>query len=254
MTDTETHDRYGTPDADGRRPVFVDDATENPPAYTAKITDYDRSVSTRTYSAVEADALIATALWDDAEVSPDADRSGCITITRVITGHRSALDAEPVTMRRAIRLEPVSAPRRLTARQYEDLRLIRDCESASRAAVLADGRVRAGFVSIPPGAAGRLLERGWLTAEPGGAVSASYAGRVAMVLHEHRAETGYVGMDKWVTDALGVGEWQIGDPLYLSRCSCGHRAEGLFEVRAMAQQASRKHRLEHLRALFDLTT
>lgn len=69
--------------------------------------------------------------------------------------------------------------------------------------------------------------------EPDGAVAVSYAGRVSMVLHQ--ASTGYVGTDAWVTDAFGVGEWQIGPPLYLSRCSCGHRAEGLADVRAMAQ-------------------
>ncbi|MEW2615192.1 hypothetical protein AB0937_34410 [Streptomyces sp. NPDC047880] len=225
----------------------------NPPAYTAKITDYDRSVSTCTYSAIEADALIAAALCDDDEVSPDADRSGRITVTRVITGRRSALDAERVTLRRTVRLEPVCAPRRLTARQYEDLRLIRERE-ATPGAALANGCVRAGVVSIPAAATRRLLERGWLTVEPDGTASVSYAGRVAMTLHEHRAETGYMGTDKWVVDAFGVGEWQIGEPLYLSRCSCGYRAEGRFEVRAMAQQASRRHRLEHLRAVFDLTT
>ncbi|QNS09399.1 hypothetical protein [Streptomyces xanthii] len=226
---------------------------QNPPAYTAKITDYDRSVSTRTYSAVEADALIAAALCDDDQVSPDADRSGRITITRVITGHRSALDTWPVTLRRTIRLEPVYAPRRLTARQYEDLQLIRERE-ATPGAALTNGCVRAGIVSIPATATRRLLERGWLTVEPDGAASVSYAGRVAMTLHEHRAETGYMGTDKWVVDAFGVGEWQIGEPLYLSRCSCGYRAEGRFEVRAMAQQASRAHRREHLRAVFDLAT
>ncbi|MFC8223849.1 hypothetical protein ACFUTY_37480 [Streptomyces sp. NPDC057362] len=226
---------------------------QNPPAYTAKITDYDRSVSTRTYSAVEADALIAAALCDDDKVSPDADRSGRITITRLITGHRSALDTERVTLRRTIRLEPVYAPRRLTARQYEDLQLIQERE-ATPGAALTNGCVRAGIVSIPAAATRRLLERGWLTVEPDGTASVSYAGRLAMTLHEHRTETGYMGTDKWVVDAFGVGEWQIGEPLYLSRCSCGYRAEGRFEVRAMAQQASRTHRLEHLRAVFDLAT
>ncbi|GHH31431.1 hypothetical protein [Streptomyces rubradiris] len=225
---------------------------QHPPAYTAKITDYDRSVSTRMYSADNADALIAAALCDDDEVSPDADRSGRITITRMITGHRSALDPTRVTLWRTIRLEPVCPPRWLTTRQYKDLRLIQEREAAP-GTILVNGCVRAGVVSVPAAATKRLLERGWLTVGPDGTASVSYAGRVAMTLHEHRTETGYMGTDKWVVDGFGIGEWHIGEPLYLARCSCGYRAEGRFEVRAMAQQASRKHRLERLRAVFDLT-
>jgi hypothetical protein len=224
------------------------------PAYTAAITDYDRTATTRTYSALEADALIATALFDDDEVTPDADRSGRLTITRTITGHRSATDTEPRTLRRTIHLEPVCAPRRVTERQYEDLRLIRGCESRRFPARLIGDRVQAGVASIPPAAAARLFARGWLTAEPGGAITVSYAGRIAMALHEHRADPGYVGTDKWVTLATGGGQWEPGPGLYLSRCSCGHREETRFDVQAMAQQASRAHRLVHLRAVFDLAS
>ncbi|MGW0493666.1 hypothetical protein [Streptomyces olivaceus] len=184
---------------------------QNPPAYTAKITDYDRIVSTRTYSAVEADVLISAALCDDDEVSPDADRSGRVTITRVITGRRRALDAERVTLRRTTRLEPIWAPRRLTARQYENLRLIQEREVAP-GATLTNGCIRIGVESIPAAATRRLHERGWLTVEPDGTASVSYAGRLAMTLHEHRTETGYMGMNVRVTDALGIGEWQIADP------------------------------------------
>ncbi|MFJ5142672.1 hypothetical protein [Streptomyces sp. NPDC088707] len=220
-------------------------------AYRAKITDYDRTVSERAYTALEADALIATALLDEDEVIPDADRSGRLTVIRTITGHRSALDTEPRTLRRTIRLEPVRAPRRLTPRQYEDLLLIL-AQDERGGGTLVDGRIRAGIASIPPAAAARLLEHGWLAVEPGDVVTVSYAGRVAMTLHDHQAATGYMGTDKWVVDAFGVGEWQIGPGLFLSRCSCGYRSPSRFDDRAMAQRESRRHRLEHLRTAFQL--
>ncbi|KIF02252.1 hypothetical protein PL81_31005 [Streptomyces sp. RSD-27] len=222
------------------------------PAYRAKTTDYDRSAFERTYTALEADALIAAALLDGDEVIPDADRSGRLTVIRTITGHRSALESEPRTLRRIIRLEPVRAPRRLTPRQYADLSLIlaRDEQGGGK---LVDGRIRAGIASIPPAAVVRLFEHGWLTEESGGVVTVSYAGRVAMTLHEHQAGTGYIGTDKWVVDAFGVGGWEIGSGLFVARCSCGYRSPSRFDDRTMAQGASRGHRMKHLRAAFDLT-
>ncbi|MFH9250888.1 hypothetical protein ACH4LK_36315 [Streptomyces lydicus] len=213
------------------------------------MTDYDRTIAARTYSAGEADALIASALFDEDDVSPDADRSGRITITHVTTGHRSALDCEPRTLRRTIRQEPAYTPRQVTVRQYEDLRLVHMRESEKSSARVVDGRIQAGLTTIPPAAAERLFTRAWLTAHPDGTLTVSYAGQVAMVLYEHRAETGYVGTDKRVVDAFGVREWQIGDPVFLARC-CGYRADYRFDVRAMAQAACRKHRYERLRGVF----
>ncbi|MFD6115537.1 hypothetical protein ACFWG0_36380 [Streptomyces yangpuensis] len=222
------------------------------PAYRAKTVDYDQTVTARTYTALEADALIAAALWDEDQVIPDGDRSGRMTIIRTITGHRSAGDTERRTLRRTTRLEPVRPPRRLTARQYEDLALVlaRDARGGGK---LEGGRIAAGIASIPPSATTRLVEHGWLAVDPDGAVTVSYAGRVAMTLHEHQAGTGYIGTDKWVVDAFGVGGWEIGSGLFVARCSCGYRSPSRFDDRAMAQGASRGHRMKHLRAAFDLT-
>lgn len=110
--------------------------------------------------------------------------------------------------------------------------------------------MHAGFGSIPPAAATRLLAAGWLTEDPDGTVQVSFAGRVAMVLHQHRTETGHMGTDKEIVRADGVRVWAPGIPLYLARCSCGHRDEHHYEAQATAQAASRAHRAAHLRALF----
>ncbi|MGY3341130.1 hypothetical protein ACVW0K_007323 [Streptomyces filamentosus] len=222
------------------------------PAYHARITDYDGTTSVRTYTAPEADTLIVTALWDEDQVEVDADRSGRLTLTRTITGHRSALDTERRTLHRTTRLEPVRRPRTLTGRQYEDLALIlaRDDQGGAR---LIDGRIRVGLVSVPPAAAARLLANGWLTAERNHTVTVSCAGRIAMALHEHQTETGVMGTDKWIVNAFGVGDWALGPSLYLVRCSCGHHDEHRYDDRSMAQRAARRHRLAHLRAALDLT-
>ncbi|MFF0386802.1 hypothetical protein [Streptomyces sp. NPDC004286] len=221
-------------------------------AYTARLTDYDGSQRTRMLPAAEADSVIAAALWDEDKVAPDTDRSGRITITRTITGYRSATDTEPRTLRHTARLEPVCAPGKLTARQHDDLTMVQQREEYG-GAVFDGGRVVVGFGELAPAAAARLLDRGWLAAHQDGTVTVSYAGRIAMALREHRTRTGYMGTDVWRVNALGEGGWEMGPGLYLSQCSCGHRDGHRYDWKSMAQRASRAHRLAHLRAVFDLT-
>ncbi|MFJ7004190.1 hypothetical protein ACIQU7_24010 [Streptomyces albidoflavus] len=219
-------------------------------AYQARTTDYDGAVSERPLTAAEADDLIVWAIVEKDKVDPDTDRSGRLTITRTITGWTTATGTDRRTLRRVVRLEPTVKPRRLTERQYQDLDLVVGEEYSSTPARRDEGRVHAGFGSIPPAAAERLFAAGWLIEDPDGTVLVSFAGRVAMVLHQHRTETGHMGTDKEITRADGVRVWAPGIPLYLARCSCGHRDEHRYEERAAAQAASRAHRAERLRALF----
>lgn len=221
-------------------------------AYEARTTDYDGALSERLLTAAEADNRIAYAVADGDEIAPDTDLSGRLTITRTITGWDTACGQGTSTRRRVIRLNPTARPRRLTKRQHEDLRLVLGQEDTSMPAWRDGARVRTGFASIPPAAAERLFAAGWLIEEPDvhRTVSVSYAGRVAMVLHEHRTETGYRGTDKEAVRTDGSRYWASGDPLYRSLCSCGHRAERLFERKEAAQAASRTHRADALRALF----
>ncbi|MEU3262387.1 hypothetical protein ABZ694_32190 [Streptomyces albidoflavus] len=219
-------------------------------AYQARTTDYDGAVSERPLTAAEADDLIAWAIVEKDKVVPDPDRSGRLTITRTITGWTTATGTDRRTLRRVVRLEPTVRPRRLTERQYQDLDLVAGQEDSSSPARRAEGRVHAGFGSIPPAAAARLFTAGWLIEDPDGTVLVSFAGRVAMVLHQHRTETGHMGTHKEITRADGVRLWTSGISLYLARCSCGHRDDHRYEEQAAAQAASRAHRAEHLRALF----
>ena len=219
-------------------------------AYQARTTDYDGSVSERPLTAAQADDLIAWAIVEKDKVVPDTDRSGRLSITRTITGWATATGTDRRTLRRVVRLEPTVRPRRLTERQYQGLDLVAGQEDSSSPARRDRGRVHAGFCAIPAAAAERLFAAGWLIEDPDGTVLVSFAGRVAMVLHQHRTETGYMGTHKEIVRADGVRVWTSGIPLYLARCSCGHRDEHRYEEQAAAQAASRAHRAAHLRAVF----
>ncbi|MGF3141022.1 hypothetical protein [Streptomyces diastaticus] len=219
-------------------------------AYQARTTDYDGAVSERPLTAAQADDLIAWAIVEKDKVVPDTDRSGRLSITRTITGWTTATGTDRRTLRRVVRLEPTVRPRRLTERQYQDLDLVAGQEDSSSPARRDRGRVHAGFCAIPAAAAARLFAAGWLIEDPDGTVLVSFAGRVAMVLHQHRTETGHMGTHKEIVRADGVRVWISGIPLYLARCSCGHRDEHRYEAQAAAQAASRAHRAAHLRAVF----
>ena len=232
-------------------------APASPPAYRARITDYDGTIRILDYTAAEADALIETHLFDEDEVTPD--RSGKITITRVITGWRSAGDTRPIQMTMTIVLTPVHVPR-LTDRQFNDLTMIRSQESGSYAATLDGKRITAGFMSIAPASARRLIDHGWVTISPGQQlgkpvqhVTVSYAGRIAMALHQHRTSITIAPLDHWVTDALGGGEYIDGGSQFLASCSCTQWRTQLLDVRDIARAQARGHRQEQLRAVFDLS-
>jgi hypothetical protein len=228
--------------------------SDTAPAYHARITHYDGSVSTRDYTAAEADALIDCDLCDGNTVIPAGDRSGRITITRACTGPRSATDSTPVKATMTIELEPAHAPR-LTERQYKDLVIVRDHEERTYGAKLsAAGRIDAGFASIPPSSACRLFARGWLlltpleeNGRPVPCVSVSYAGRIAMVLHEHRTTT-TEGREECI-DA--DGRERLSGWISKAWCSCRQWSTSVAGDRNAVRWAARRHRQEHLRPVFD---
>lgn len=218
-------------------------------AYHATITDYDGRIRTRDYTAAEADALIDTAQFDDDQVTPATDRSGHITITRVITSH-------PISKRMTTELAPAHSPR-LSTRQYEDLALVRELEDRTYGAILSADRIDAGFNSIPPARSRRLFAHGWLVStvweengKPVQRVTVSYAGRIAMTLYEHRTAIGVVPFRTWVNGAL-QGSWEDGGSQYLAWCSCDQWRTKPLVVRDVARRAARRHREEHLQAVLE---
>ncbi|WP_432091429.1 hypothetical protein [Streptomyces sp. NRRL F-5630] len=219
-------------------------------AYRATVFDYDgiTSETPLALTAAEADTMIGLAVCDGDEVTVDPDRSGRFTLIRALTG-RSTATGPARTLRKVTRLVPTTAPRTMTARQYEDLTIVHERENARTAARLRDGRVDAGLQCVPLAATGRLLGRGWLTADPSGEVWVSYAGRIAMALHEHRAEILFKGLDKLVRRADGSESWEPGGGLFRAACSCGHRGEGWREERRSASRDVREHRRAFLLAV-----
>ncbi|MFE1561147.1 hypothetical protein ACFW6V_39960, partial [Streptomyces sp. NPDC058734] len=84
---------------------------------------------------------------------------------------------------RRLVLDPVVAPKRLTARQDEDLKLV--LLGAGRARLVTDpsgeAHIAAGVTRIPPAATAILRRRGWIGQAPGGStIRVSAAGRIAM--------------------------------------------------------------------------
>ncbi|GGR67486.1 hypothetical protein [Streptomyces roseolus] len=214
------------------------------PAYRMSTRHYDGDTTARELTAGEADAFVPVALLDGAEVLPDPGRSGTLTVKRSVSGPACATGSVLVTATMTAVLVPVHAPARLTARQYQDLCIIRDQRGGT--AVWDRGRVCAGVHAIPAGAASRLLARGWLTVDdvPGGPapVCVSLAGLIAMTHREH-----------CVTTLSGSGEYvdhrgfdRLGGWVTRAWCSCGQWSTHIAGDKAPARLAARRHRAEHL--------
>jgi hypothetical protein len=228
-------------------------------AYTATITDFDGAITTHAYSAVEADALIETAImFDIAKVTPAADRSGRLTITRNIASPRSACDPTLTVKTRTTVLQPAHAPR-LTNRQHQDLALIRKWEARPSDGATLDqaGRIVMRFHVLTALAARRLIDRGWLTiteateeGTPVQGVTVSYAGRIAMALYEHRTRTGSLASDYSASGAFGSFSVPC-PPTYFAACACGWQGPSRSsEDPAIARGHAKTHRQEHLQRVF----
>ncbi|MET9676367.1 hypothetical protein ABZY68_25230 [Streptomyces sp. NPDC006482] len=218
------------------------------PAYRMSVHHPDGTLTVRECTAPQADALIATALLDDDQVTPDprAGGTGVITLRRAITGPRNATDPTPVTVLTTTHLVPLYDPTKLTARQCEDLGIVHE-PRGRRTAVLDAGRIDAGFSSIPPAATARLLTRGWLSLaeRPDGPpqVTVSCAGLIAMAHHMYRIST-VTGSAEYV-DRHGFD--RLGGPITRAWCSCGQWSTVVAADRRPVYHAARQHRLEHLR-------
>ncbi|MGP3685708.1 hypothetical protein ACTVZO_13500 [Streptomyces sp. IBSNAI002] len=118
---------------------------------------------------------------------------------------------------RRVVLDPVAAPKTLTARQDEDLRLL--LLAANRAHLVTgpsgEVRIESGFTRIPPAATALLQRRGWIGQAPGNsAVRVSAAGRIAMAwrwARERRLNSASAGLcvdaaldavENWITEGV----------------------------------------------------
>ncbi|MGW5817252.1 hypothetical protein [Streptomyces noursei] len=211
-------------------------------AYQGRFADFDGSVHERELSTGEADALISSALFDEDEVVPATDRSGALTLVRVIE------DQEGRELRRTVTLTPPRSPQ-LSGAQYAQLADVRAWEEfhPEGGSVDAEGGVVMRFVRLSPTVARRLVARGWLlvTSGPGReAVTVSYAGRVAMALREHRTQATVVASDGPAPG--GLSEYLGGGHVFVGSCFCGWRTEVAFESRSLAQGHAATHRGEEL--------
>lgn len=118
---------------------------------------------------------------------------------------------------RRVVLDPVAAPKALTARQDEDLQLLLRGASRAHLVIGPDGEVHieADLTRIPPAASALLLRRGWIGRAPGSRwVRVSAAGRVAMAwrwARERRLNSVTAGLcvdaaldatENWITGGL----------------------------------------------------
>ncbi|MEV6678640.1 hypothetical protein AB0N09_17530 [Streptomyces erythrochromogenes] len=114
-------------------------------------------------------------------------------------------------------LDPIAAPKTLTARQDEDLRLL--LLGAGRAHLAAgpggEVHIEAGLIRIPPAATVLLLRRGWIGRAPGDSwVRVSAAGRIAMAWRWARdrrlnsvgaglcVDAALDGAENWITEGV----------------------------------------------------
>ncbi|MFF0430351.1 hypothetical protein ACFYUJ_39065 [Streptomyces sp. NPDC004520] len=220
------------------------------PAYRVSRHHYDGTITAQHCTAAEADALLASHLFTEDEVTADPGLTGRITLSRSVTGPRSATDPTPVTVTRSTFLDPLHAPKP-TPRQYEDLCIVQAPRGRTVAVLAADGRVDAGSLAIPPAATTRLLSRGWLsvTDTPTGPpqVTVSCAGLIAMTHHSHQISI--VSGSAQYTDHRGIE--RTGGWITNAWCTCGHWKTTVAGDRSPVRTAARHHRREHLQAALD---
>ncbi|MER7952348.1 hypothetical protein ABTY59_33645 [Streptomyces sp. NPDC096079] len=219
------------------------------PAYRVSHHHYDGTITARHRTAPEADALLASHLFDQDEVVADPGLTGRIALIRTVTGPRSATDPTPVTATRTTFLDPLHTPKP-TPRQYDDLCIVQAPRGRTVAVLTADGRVDAGILAVPPAATTRLLTRGWLsvTDVPTGPpqVTVSCAGLIAMTHHRHQISIVSGSAD--YTDHRRLE--RTGGWITKAWCTCDW-VTTIAGDRAPVRYAVRNHRREHLRAALD---
>ena len=113
-----------------------------------------------------------------------ATLDGTITIVRTVL-HLAGEDATETQV--TVTLRPDAKPARLTKTQYEDLKRVQ--YAGNRARLLPEGRITGIFCQIPPSAAKRLFDRGFVVTRTEGRVEVGIAGLLAMTAYEHPACT-----------------------------------------------------------------
>lgn len=134
----------------------------------------------------EADHLIRRAA--DKNLTIDVLHHGDVVLTATARG-ASAHDRITAC---TVVLSPTAHPKRISTHQYQDLELIDHQEHQARAVVNDSGRteIHAGLWRIPPAAAERLIDRGWIARHPHGErVWISAAGRMAMAFRWHAEQS-----------------------------------------------------------------
>lgn len=215
---------------------MTSNALPAPAAFYMTVTQADGTVSEGICTEAQAARSLATAARRGYRV--EATRNGGAVIVRDIRG-------SVVPRKHTVTLEPVAPTGKVTPAMRADL----DAIAKRRAgAWLVRGRINAGFYSIPPASAARLVQRGLVTVE-GTAVAVSIAARLAMLAQDHHTET---GEPRGYHREVGViGPWRKGGCVYdrssVAHCAC--RWSYPAEDRDSARRKAHEHRQEATAAL-----
>jgi len=180
-----------------------------------------------------------------------ATPNGTITIVRTVL-HLAGEDVTEAQV--TVTLRPDAKPARLTKTQYEDLQRIR--HAGKHAQLLPGGSIRGILCRIPPAAAKRLFDRGFVvTTGTEGRVEVSIAGLLAMTAFEHPARTTrprgwYFPTDEVVINRPRVQRmhaYQKSDFTSAAACPCGG-LHATMDRRQYAVVAVRAHLTEQFSA------
>lgn len=207
------------------------------------ITSADGTVTEGTCTEAHAASLLARAVRLGYRVT--ATRSGGSVIVRDIPSVAGC-----VPRRRMVTLEPAVPCGTLTATVRRDLAAV----DKARAPYLRDGRICAGFYTVPPTATARLIGRALVTVSDAkgerSPVVVSLVARLAMLAADHQTRTskprGYY------RDPGHIGPWRKGGCMYdrSSAASCSCRGFSAWaEDRDGARRKAREHR-ESVTAVF----
>lgn len=148
--------------------------------FNTVVTLADGTTSNGTCNETEAIRLLTKAVQRGYSV--EATRSGGAVIVRMIP---ASTDRWTLPRKHTVTFEPVTPVGTVTQVQRRDLVAITRRRAGSW---LVKGRIHAGLYSIPPAAAGRLVQRGLVTIN-GTDVSVSLVARLAMLAQDHHTTT-----------------------------------------------------------------
>jgi hypothetical protein len=222
------------------------------------VTNSDGTTAEGTCTEEHAMSLLATATRRGYRI--EATRKGGMVITRDVLipdGERAARRTRTVT------LEPAAPLPSITATAREDFAQINQRAAAGLSSRLVGARIQAGFYSIPPAAASRLIRGGLVILADDGTVTVSLAARLAMHAQDHQTRCsqprGYVhptdiGRIDCGRNGGGGRSGLVYSASSATSCSCrtwSYPAEDVNHARRFAREHRQAATAEMVRALLD---